>query len=587
MSRYQDIFHTEQQPDAYVHINELGSRCYLSLAPTDTTMQLYRSENLEKHWTQPQQLKGINDDAQFPRVNYPFMMGDGQTLYFAAEGGDGLGGYDIYVTRYNAEENQFLHPVNIGMPFNSEANDYFYIVDEYSHLGWFATDRNQPADTVCVYLFVPPTARTTYSASGFSPEEIAPFARIARIADTWTDDEARQDALARLNAVTQRQHEKPVEQEFAFVINDATTYTRLADFRAPGNLEQFLQLQDLRRQYQQLVNSLDTAREQYAQAGNAERGKLRPAILASEQQQYALRQEINNTEKAIRNNEIIFLTNPESELIINGDGSCFHLHLKPEFLADKVILVGDPARVNTVAAHFDSIEHEVSSREFHTITGMYKGKRITCQSHGIGCDNIDIVVNELDTLANIDYATREEKPEHRALTMVRIGTCGGLQPFTPTGSFIASVKSIGFDGLLNFYAGRNDVCDLKHMDWNPIKGAPYVAVADRELIDRIAADDMVKGYTVACGGFYGPQGRQLRAAVGDPEQNKKIEAFEYEGMKICNFEMESSALAGLAALLGHHAMTCCMVIANRYAQKMNTDYKNSIDTIIQKVLDRI
>ena len=287
-------------------------------------------------------------------------------------------------------------------------------------------------------------------------------------------------------------------------------------------------------------------------------------------------------------------TFPESELIINGDGSCFHLHLKPEFLADKVILVGDPARVNTVAAHFDSIEHEVSSREFHTITGTYKGKRITCQSHGIGCDNIDIVVNELDTLANIDYNTREEKPEHRTLTMVRIGTCGGLQPFTPTGSFIASVKSIGFDGLLNFYAGRNDVCDLKmeeafkkHMDWDPIKGAPYVAVANRELIDRIAADDMVKGYTVACGGFYGPQGRQLRAAVSDPEQNKKIEAFEYEGMKICNFEMESSALAGLAALLGHHAMTCCMVIANRYAQKMNTDYKNSIDTIIQKVLDRI
>ncbi len=308
VSRYQDIFHTEQQPDAYVHINELGSRCYLSLAPTDTTMQLYRSENLEKHWTQPQQLKGINDDAQFPRVNYPFMMGDGQTLYFAAEGGDGLGGYDIYVTRYNVEEDQSLHPVNIGMPFNSEANDYFYIVDEYSHLGWFATDRNQPADTVCVYLFVPPTARTTYSASGVSPEEIAPFARIARIADTWTDDTARQDALARLNAVTQRQHEKPVEQGFAFVINDATTYTRLADFRAPGNLEQFLQLQDLRRQYQQLVNSLDTAREQYAQAGNAERGKLQPAILASEQQQYALRQEINNTEKAIRNNEIIFLT---------------------------------------------------------------------------------------------------------------------------------------------------------------------------------------------------------------------------------------------------------------------------------------
>jgi len=285
---------------------------------------------------------------------------------------------------------------------------------------------------------------------------------------------------------------------------------------------------------------------------------------------------------------------PESELIINNDGSCFHLHLKPEQLADKVVLVGDPARVNTVAAHFDTQECEVSSREFHTITGTYKGKRITCQSHGIGCDNIDIVANELDTLANINYETREEYDEHRTLTMVRIGTCGGLQPFTPTGCFVASVKSIGFDGLLNYYAGRNQVCDLKmeeafkkHMNWNPIKGAPYVAVADRALIDQIAGEDMVKGYTVACGGFYGPQGRVLRAAVEDPEQNKKIESFEYEGMNICNFEMESSALAGLASLLGHRAMTCCMVIANRYAQKMNTEYKNSIDTLIEKVLDRI
>ena len=287
-------------------------------------------------------------------------------------------------------------------------------------------------------------------------------------------------------------------------------------------------------------------------------------------------------------------TFPESELIINADGSCFHLHLKPEQLADKVILVGDPARVNTVAAHFDSIECEVSSREFHTITGTYKGKRITAQSHGIGCDNIDIVANELDTLANIDYKTRTEKPEHRTLTMVRIGTCGGLQPYTPTGTFIASVKSIGFDGLLNYYAGRNDVCDLeleeafkRHMNWNPLLGAPYVAQADARLIDQIAGDDMVRGYTIACGGFYGPQGRVLRAPIADPEQNEKVETFEYDGMKICNFEMESSALAGLASLLGHRAMTCCMVIANRYAQKMNTEYKNSIDTLIQLVLDRI
>ena len=283
-----------------------------------------------------------------------------------------------------------------------------------------------------------------------------------------------------------------------------------------------------------------------------------------------------------------------SELIINEDGSCFHLHLRPEQLADHVVLVGDPARVNTVADHFDSIECEVQSREFHGITGTYKGKRITCQSHGIGCDNIDIVVNELDTLANINYDTRTENPEHRTLTLVRIGTCGGLQPYTPTGCFVASVKSIGFDGLINYYADRNKVCDLqleeafkKHMQWDPIKGAPYVAVADKDLIDQIAQDDMVRGYTISCGGFYGPQGRVLRANIADPQQNEKVESFKYDGMQICNFEMESSALAGMASLLGHRAMTCCMVIANRYAQEMNTEYKNTIDTLIQKVLDRI
>ena len=285
---------------------------------------------------------------------------------------------------------------------------------------------------------------------------------------------------------------------------------------------------------------------------------------------------------------------PPSELIINEDGSAFHLHLRPEQLADRVILVGDPGRVATVAAHFDEQECEVSSREFHSITGMYQGKRITVLSTGIGCDNIDIVMTELDALANIDFTTRTEKDEHRTLTIVRIGTCGGLQPFTPTGSFIASVKSIGFDGLLNYYAGRNDVCDLQleeafkqHMDWSPLKGSPYVAIADPELIERIAQDDMVRGYTIACGGFYGPQGRQIRLQIQDPDQNKKVEAFEYDGMKICNFEMESSALAGLSSLLGHHAMTCCMVIANRYTTEMNTNYKNTIDTLIEKVISRI
>ena len=285
---------------------------------------------------------------------------------------------------------------------------------------------------------------------------------------------------------------------------------------------------------------------------------------------------------------------PPSELIINEDGSVFHLHLRPEYLADKVILVGDPGRVQTVAVHFERMECDIQSREFHTITGWYQGKRISVVSTGIGCDNIDIVMNELDALANIDFQSRTENDEHRTLSIVRIGTCGGLQPFTPTGSFIASVKSIGFDGLLNYYDGRNDVCDLqleeafkKHMSWSPLKGAPYVAIANPELIDQIAQDDMVRGITIACGGFYGPQGRQIRLKIQDPQQNEKVEAFEYDGLHICNFEMESSAVAGLAALLGHRAMTCCMVIANRYTTEMNTEYKNSIDTLIQKVLARI
>ena len=284
----------------------------------------------------------------------------------------------------------------------------------------------------------------------------------------------------------------------------------------------------------------------------------------------------------------------ESELIINADGSVFHLHLLPEHLADKVILVGDPGRVALVASHFSDIECEVSNREFKTVTGSYQDKRITVVSTGIGCDNIDIVLNELDALANIDFTTREEKSQLRKLTVVRIGTCGGLQPYTPTGTFIASEKSIGFDGLLNFYAGRNDVCDLefeehfkKHMDWNPQLCDPYVIDADKELLDRIAGNDMVRGVTIACGGFFGPQGRELRVPLADPYQNQKIENFEHNGYRITNFEMESSAVAGLAKLMEHKALTCCMVIANRLAGKANTGYKNNIDTLIKTVLDRI
>ncbi len=287
---------------------------------------------------------------------------------------------------------------------------------------------------------------------------------------------------------------------------------------------------------------------------------------------------------------------PSSELIINSDGSVFHLHVRPEQLADKVILVGDPGRVALVASHFETKECDISSREFNTVTGTYKGKRITVTSTGIGCDNIDIVMNEMDALANIDFDTRMEKEEFRQLEVVRIGTCGGLQPFTPVGTFICSEKSVGFDGLLNFYAGRNAVCALpmerallNHLGWsgNLCAPAPYVVDADAELVERIAGKDMVRGVTVACGGFFGPQGRQLRIPLADPHQNEKIESFEYQGHRITNFEMESSALAGLARLMGHKATTVCMVIANRVAKEANTGYKSQIDDLIRVVLDRI
>lgn len=287
---------------------------------------------------------------------------------------------------------------------------------------------------------------------------------------------------------------------------------------------------------------------------------------------------------------------PSSELIINDDGSVFHLHIKPEQLADKVILVGDPGRVSVVASHFDQKEFEIESREFKSCTGTYKGKRITVLSTGIGCDNVDIVLNELDALANIDFDTREEKENFRQLELVRIGTCGGLQPNTPVGTFICSRKSIGFDGLLNFYAGRNDVCDLEfendflaHMGWKGNIGAPapYVIDEDQELSDRIAQSDMVSGVTVSANGFFGPQGRELRVPLADPNQNDKIESFEYKGYKITNFEMESSALAGLSKLMGHKATTVCMVIANRLIKEANTGYRNTIDTLIKTVLDRI
>ena len=287
---------------------------------------------------------------------------------------------------------------------------------------------------------------------------------------------------------------------------------------------------------------------------------------------------------------------PASQLIINEDGSAFHLHLRPEFLADKIILVGDQDRVNMVASFFDegSIECDVQSREFHTITGKYKGKRISCISTGIGTDNCDIVMNEIDTLANIDYTTREEKAVKRSLEIVRIGTCGGMQEDIPLGTFLVSQKSIGFDGVLAFYEGRDCIADLGFeqalVDFihYPAKAArPYVVAANKELVDRIAKDDMMRGCTIAANGFYGPQGRVLRCPIAVPDINDRITDFRYEGQRITNYEMEGSCIAGLSLLMGHKAMTVCCVIAQRKIEAANTDYKPRIKQLVQTVLERL
>jgi uridine phosphorylase len=285
---------------------------------------------------------------------------------------------------------------------------------------------------------------------------------------------------------------------------------------------------------------------------------------------------------------------PESELIINPDGTVFHLHLLPEQLTDRIILVGDPGRVDMVAEFFDTKTFEVSSREFHTIGGTYKGKPIMCLSHGIGPDNIDIVINELDALANIDFKTREVKENKRVLTMVRIGTSGALQAELSLGTPVIAEKAIGFDGVLNYYAGRNDIADLdfekelcKHTDWNPLWAKPYVVDADPELVARICGDDMVKGNTISAVGFYGPQGRELRLPLANPGLNRAIESFEHKGRKITNYEMESAPLQGLAKLMGHKAMTVCSIIANRFNTSANPNYKSGIRDLITTVLERI
>jgi len=285
---------------------------------------------------------------------------------------------------------------------------------------------------------------------------------------------------------------------------------------------------------------------------------------------------------------------PDSELILNADGSVFHLHLLPNQIAETILLVGDPGRVDIIATFLSDVEFRIANREFVTVTGKYKGKRLSVVGTGIGTDNIDIVINELDALVNIDLATRTEKAVKTSLNLIRIGTCGGMQPDLIPGTFLLSEKSIGFDGLLNFYAGRDAVCDLEferefrtQMNWTDSLGHPYVISASSELIERIGRDDMEHGVTISANGFYGPQGRELRIPLAKPDMNALLENFSYKGYRITNYEMESSAVAGLSALLGHRGMTVCVVIANRLAKQVTPNYQVAMEDLIETVLERL
>lgn len=283
-----------------------------------------------------------------------------------------------------------------------------------------------------------------------------------------------------------------------------------------------------------------------------------------------------------------------SELIINEDGSVFHLHLKPGQVGGNVILVGDPGRVKAISAYFEKIEVEAQNREFISCTGTIKGKRVTVISTGIGTDNIDIVLNELDALVNIDFTTREVKSKLTSLNIVRIGTSGSLQKDLPVNSWLLTHKSIGFDGLLNFYGGRNGISDLafedsfkKSLSWNSQLTSPYVCNASEELLNRLSSDLVVAGVTISAPGFYGPQGRVLRLPIQDSEINDKISAFRYDHWRITNYEMECSAIYGLSKLLGHNAATICLIIANRMAGTFSSNYPAEMEKLIKYTLDKL
>ncbi len=280
-----------------------------------------------------------------------------------------------------------------------------------------------------------------------------------------------------------------------------------------------------------------------------------------------------------------------SELILNDDGSVYHINVKEEHLADTIILVGDPGRVEQVSSYFDSIEHKRQNREFFTHTGTYKGKKLTVMSTGIGTDNIDITVNEIDAAVNIDLETRQPKPVRKSLNLIRIGTSGALQEDIPVGTHLISEYALGFDGLMHFYQYNQSEEEAllnkkvnEQLHWNPKLSEPYIVKCSSKLMDKLGGE-MTKGITATASGFYGPQGRRLRLNPSDPDINEKLTAFQYENQRITNFEMETSALYGLGNLLGHNCITCCAIIANRIRKEYSDDHSKDVKNLIEKVLN--
>ncbi len=282
-----------------------------------------------------------------------------------------------------------------------------------------------------------------------------------------------------------------------------------------------------------------------------------------------------------------------SELILNDDGSVYHIHLKEEHIADTVILVGDQGRVKMVSDHFDTVEYEISNREFNTHTGYYKGKRITVMSTGIGTDNIDIAISELDAAVNIDLVNRTHKKNRRSLNLIRIGTSGAIQSDIPVGSYVISEFGLGLDGLVYYYdfqpsSKEKEITQqlLNHLQWNPKLSDPYAVEGSQKLI-KLLEKGMVKGITGTASGFYGPQGRALYLQPSIKDLGKKLRSFSYKEHRITNFEMETSALYGMGKMMGHECCTCCVIIANRYIKEYADDYQSIVRNLIQTVLDRL